>query len=129
MSRALDPGSGEPSSSASSGPGAVRVAVTSRDGVSVNERFHRAIDYFVFEVSHGRIAFVERRVRPLPELRLFRDFSSLAVLLRDCTWVVALGFNPEARRELVARGFRVHEARAPIEDVIRSLAADSLARD
>lgn len=99
--------------------------MTSRDGVSVNERFHRALDYFVFEVSRGRVEFVERRVRPVPEQRLFRDFSSLAALLGDCAWVVSLGFNAEARRELEARGFRVHEARAPIEGVIGEIAADS----
>jgi len=39
---------------------------------------------------------------------------------------VSLGFNGEARKELTARGFRLHEARGPIEQVIRGLPLDTL---
>jgi len=112
---------------ANAGCAPVRIAVTSRDGVGVNERFHRATDYFVFELRDGRAAFVERRRRPAGDGRLFRDFSTLERLLAGCRWVVSLGFNGEARRELSARGFLLHEARGPIETVLRALPSDSLA--
>ncbi len=105
---------------------AVRVAVTSRDGVSVNERLHRAADYLVFERRGDQVAFVERRSRPATAARLFRDFSSLAKLLEDCAWVVSLGLNGEARKELAARGFRLLESRGPIEGVIRGLPLDTV---
>jgi hypothetical protein len=109
----------------------VRIAVISRDGIGVNERLHRARDCFVWERAgdgddHAP-RFVERRVLAPATTRLFRDYLSLAQRLHDCRWLVALGFNGEARRELLARGFRLHEARGPIEVVIRSLPADSVA--
>jgi hypothetical protein len=104
---------------------ATRVAVTSRDGISVNERFHRAADYFVFEREGNAVQFVERRERPVTMARVYRDFSSLAALLHDCAWIVSLGFTGEARKELGARGFRLHEARGAIEQVIRGLPLDT----
>jgi hypothetical protein len=92
----------------------------------VNERLHRAADLFVFEANQGRVTFVERRALPRTKGRVFRDFSALATLVQDCGWVVSLGFNGEARKELTARGFRLHEARGPIEQVIRGLPLDTL---
>jgi hypothetical protein len=105
--------------------GRILVAVTSRDGIAVNERLHRASDCFVFEAAEGRVAFLERRTLRAETTRPYRDFSSLAALLRDCAWIVSLGFTGEARRELAARGFRLHEDRGPIEQVIRGLPLDT----
>jgi hypothetical protein len=106
----------------------VRIAVVSRDGISVNERFHRVADFFVFERGEdGRVEFVDRRVVKAARGRVFRDFPSLESLLSDCKVLVSLGFNGEARKELAARGFRLHEARGPIESVIRALSLDTLA--
>jgi hypothetical protein len=96
---------------------ALRIAVISRDGIGVNERLHRARDAFVWEAAGAGDAAPP----------IFRDYLSLAQTLHDCRWLVALGFNGEARRELSARGFLLHEARGPIEVVIRSLPADSVA--
>ena len=107
-----------------------RVAVISRDGVGVNERLHRARDCFVFDRDGAgdaaAVRFVERRALSSAPARVFRDYLSLEQRLHDCGWLVALGFNGEARRELVARGFRLHEARGAIEGVIRSLPPDSV---
>lgn len=106
----------------------LRIAVISRDGVGVNERLHRASDAFVWEREGGAPRFVERRALSSAPTKLFRDYLSLATVLADCGWVVALGFNGEARRELAARGFRLHEARGTIAEVIRALPADSVTR-
>lgn len=106
---------------------AFRVAVISRDGVSVNERLHRAADLFVFERAGERVEFVARRTLPPSKMRVFRDFPSLVTQCGDCRWIVALGFTGEARKELSARGFRLHEARGAIEQVIRTLPGDTLA--
>ena len=103
------------------------MALTSRDGVAVNERMHRATDLFVFERSASRVDFVERRALPPAPGWVFRDFSALERVARDCGWIVSLGFNGEARKELAARGFRLHEARGPIVQVIRGLPLDPLA--
>ncbi len=104
----------------------MRVAVISRDGVSVNERLHRANDAFVWERDGAAVRFVSRRTLSSAPTKLFRDYLSLARVLSDCQWVVALGFNGEAKRELAARGFRLHEARGAIEGVIRTLTPDSV---
>jgi hypothetical protein len=106
-------------------PRATRVAVTTRDGVSVNERLHRALDLHVFERRGDEVAFVERRARPASRAKVDRDYSSLEKLLADCAWVVTLGLNGEARRELAARGFRLLETRGPIDEVIRKLPLES----
>lgn len=109
-----------------------RVAVTSRDGVSVNERFHRALDYLVFEVDLNllrepvdggaeAIRFVERRPRPDPEARVFRDFETLAELLRDCGVIVSLAFTGAARKAFAGKGFAIEEARGAIPAVLREL--------
>lgn len=102
-----------------------RIAVISRDGVGVNERLHRAADVCLFERRGDAVRFVERRALAPPVGRVFRDYLSLAQAAAGCRTIVALGFNGEARRELEARGFRLHEARGAIERVIRSLPADS----
>lgn len=102
-----------------------RVAVISRDGIGVNERLHRASDVCVFERRGGLVAFLERRRLPTQPGRPFRDYLSLATAIADCSWVVALAINGEARKELTARGFRLHEARGSIETVLRALPADS----
>ncbi len=104
----------------------MRIAVISRDGVGVNERLHRALDCFVFDREGDRVSFVERRVFASGATRLFRDFLSLESTFQGCVWIVALGFNGEAKRELAARGFRLHEARGPVEGVIRALPVDSV---
>ena len=114
------------SEGASANAGATRIAVASRDGLGVNERLHRAVDLHVFERHTGHVTFVERRALPPAKGRVFRDFSALAEIFRDCGWVVALGFNGEARKELAARGFRLAETRGPIEQVIRGLPLDRL---
>ena len=107
-------------------PGPTRVAVISRDGIVVNERMHRAADLFVYEHHAGGVTFVERRALPPASGRVFRDFSALASVVKDCAWIVSLGFNGEARKELTARGFRLLETRGPIEQVIRGLPLDTL---
>ena len=103
-----------------------RIAVVSRDGVGVNERFHRASDDFVFEWTAAGLRFVDRRLRPPSKGPVFRDYAGLALQLADCRTIVALAFNGEAKRELERLGFRLHEARGPIDAVIRRLAADSV---
>ena len=115
----------------------VRMAVTSRDGVSVNERFHRATDYLVFEVDldllhapagHGAeaIRFVERRPRPDPEARVFRDFAALAELLGDCRSIVSLSFTGAARKAFAGKGFAIHETRGQILEVLREILSQTV---
>ena len=109
----------------------VRVAVTSRDGVSVNERFHRATDYFVFEVDlnllresvdgEAALRFVERRARPDREARVSRDFDIVAELLDDCRSIVSLAFTGEAGKAFSGKGFAIHEARGAIPAVLREI--------
>jgi hypothetical protein len=101
------------------------IAVISRDGIGINERLHRATDVFVFSRAGDTVRFVERRPLPAPVGRVFRDYLSLAQAVAGCRTIVALGFSGEARRELAARGFLLHEARGPIDGVVRSLPAGS----
>ncbi|MSR46033.1 MAG: hypothetical protein EXS13_03030 [Planctomycetes bacterium] len=102
-----------------------RIAVISRDGIGVNERFHRAADCVVWERHGNEVRFVDRRALPASPGRVFRDYLALANLVADCGWVIALAFSGEAKRELAARGFRLHEARGAIASVILALPADS----
>lgn len=104
-----------------------RCAVVSRDGISVNERFHRAHDFFVFDVEsgpRGRVTFVERRYFPHAEPML-RDFAGVAELLRDCEHLVALAFLGAARRAFTGLGFAVHEGRGEIQQVLRDIVSPS----
>jgi len=106
-------------------PPARRVAVTSRDGVAVNERFHRARDYFIFEAAGQGLRFVERRERPDPDRPLRKDLDPVLDLLADCDTVVSLGFHGAARKALIGRGFAVVERRGTVEE----LAGDILSPD
>ena len=98
----------------------MRIAITTRDGISVNERFHRAVDDSVWELAEGgSLRFVERRPRPSVVGGAFRDFEHYAKNLADCRWVASLGFTREARRELSGRGFALLELRGAIETEVR----------
>jgi hypothetical protein len=55
----------------------LRVAVTSRDGLAVNERVHRSRDFFVFEATGAGFRFVERRYLPPSGERVNRDFDQV----------------------------------------------------
>ncbi len=96
----------------------VRAAVTSRDGILVNERFHRSIDFFVFEVDGEQVQFVERRRLPSPDGRVLRDFDAVASLLRDCSIIVSLMFNGAARAALSGKGFALREGRGEISGLL-----------
>jgi hypothetical protein len=87
--------------------------------VSVNERFHRAKDFFVFDVfpDPSPPVFVERRYFPHSEPML-RDFDGVAALLEDCRHLASLGFVGAAKRALAGKGFALHESRGEIAQVL-----------
>ena len=114
----------------------VRVAVSSRDGVSVNERFHRAPDDLIFDVdlnSLGReaeegreaVRFVERRPRPETSDRAQRDFERISEGLADCRVLLSLEFTGAARKALTGKGFAVHQGRGEITRRLREILTQS----
>jgi hypothetical protein len=89
----------------------IRLAVSSRDGVSVNQRYRRAEDLFIFDAVAGEVVFIERRVKPAE--------PALATILQDCRAVISLGFTAPETRFLRGKGFAVFEGRGEITAVVR----------
>jgi hypothetical protein len=95
-----------------------RVAVTSRDGLSVNERFHRSRDFFVFEATSAGFRFLERRYLPDSPERGQPRFPPGRRAARGLSGH-RFGFNGAARTALSDKGFAVIEGRGPIDAVLR----------
>ena len=95
-----------------------RVAVTSRDGVSVNERLHRANQLLVFVWDGSECHFLERR--PKPEgVNALQVAEALAEHFSDCQFIFSVQVMGSTKRVLRGKGFAIIECRGPIHDVIR----------
>lgn len=106
-----------------------RVAVTSADGVLINQHFGHARWFYIIDIeSDGSFAVVEKR-ETVPWCRSGADErdteagdSGIAGIIQDCIAVLTARIGPPARRKLELAGLSVFDNPAKIEDAVKKLA-------
>ncbi len=101
----------------------MRMAVTSRDGVSVNERLARSSEALLFQVTSQEVRFEERRPVSAPGTAR-PDADAWGSALQDCEVLVTVAVTGAMRRGLEAHGLRVEERRGPIVEVLADVFED-----
>jgi predicted Fe-Mo cluster-binding NifX family protein len=104
-----------------------RIAVTSADGVLINQHFGHAKWFFILDVeTDGSYVVAEKRsVEPWCQGGE-NDASAEktpAENLRDCTAVVTARIGTPAMKKLELAGITVFEHTAPIDEAVKKLAA------
>jgi nitrogen fixation protein NifB len=96
------------------------IAVTSNDGVSVNEHLGRATRLWIYRFEENKVDFVESRQVPVPDGSINR-WDAIAELIPDCSalLVSALGSSPYKR--LQSKGILVESVEGYINDIAKTL--------
>jgi predicted Fe-Mo cluster-binding NifX family protein len=107
-----------------------KVAITSADGVLINQHFGHAKWFFIYNLEpDGAFTLLEKRdTAPwCREDNSERDTQGasleIAEAISDCTAVLTARIGPPARQKLELAGLEVYEQPAAIEDALPKLAA------
>jgi nitrogen fixation protein NifX len=108
-----------------------RVAVTTTDGVRVNQHFGRAREFYIYEISGLRSRFIE--VRNFSALcdTLEHDWKLLARIgeeLEDCAVILTSQIGPPVLRRLEETHFHVLTTDGSVLDFVDRIARSPLAR-
>jgi predicted Fe-Mo cluster-binding NifX family protein len=104
-----------------------RIAVTSADGVLINQHFGRARWFFIRDLQDGGGSLpVERR--EIAEVCGGGDhgesvWPEVMEALRDCKALITAKIGPGPRKRLELAGISVYEEPARIDDALKMLAA------
>jgi predicted Fe-Mo cluster-binding NifX family protein len=105
-----------------------RVAVTSADGVLINQHFGHAKWFLIYDLqADGTSVQVEKReVDPWCNSDNHGDdepgTSGIAKDITDCTAVLTAQIGPPARKKLELSGVSVFEERSAIDEALKKLA-------
>jgi predicted Fe-Mo cluster-binding NifX family protein len=105
-----------------------RVAVTSADGVLINQHFGHAKWFLIYDLEKdGTSTLVERReADPWCSSENHRDGeegdSGIAKDITDCSAVLTAQVGPPARKKLELSGVSVFEERSSIDEALKKLA-------
>ena len=105
-----------------------RVAVTSADGVLINQHYGHAAWFLIYDIgTDGTCTLVEKRaVDPWCNSAGRADaedgHSGIAGDITDCAAVLTARIGPPARKKLELAGIAVFEEQAPIDDALKKLA-------
>ncbi|GHU06797.1 dinitrogenase iron-molybdenum cofactor biosynthesis protein [Spirochaetia bacterium] len=107
-----------------------RVAVTSADGVLINQHFGHATSFFIYDIDRLGIAKLAERRDVEPWCN--RDAqgkdaeegdSGIAGEIADCIAVLTARIGPPARRKLELAGLSVFDLPDRIDEALKKLAA------
>jgi predicted Fe-Mo cluster-binding NifX family protein len=106
-----------------------RIAVTSADGVLINQHFGHACWFFIVDIERdGSFTVTEKReVTPWcgsggHEKDSAPGDSGIADAIRDCLGVLTAKVGPPARKKLELAGLSVFEEVSPIDEAVKKLA-------
>jgi predicted Fe-Mo cluster-binding NifX family protein len=105
-----------------------RVAVTSADGVLINQHYGHARWFLIYDLEKdGTGVLAERRaVDPWCNSANHGDAEEgrpgIAKDITDCTAVLTARIGPPARKKLELSGVSVFEKQAPIDEALKKLA-------
>lgn len=104
------------------------IAVTSKDGISVDQHFGHAERFIIYEVNSALPAKVgEREVSryctydPEHPLRTY-VLEAILDVLSDCRVVVTAKIGDAPREFLETKGFDIYEIAGPIEEALSGIA-------
>jgi predicted Fe-Mo cluster-binding NifX family protein len=107
-----------------------RIAITSADGVLINQHFGHARFFFIVDIERdGSFSVAEKRaVTPwcrsgAEERDAEEGDSGIADRISDCLAVLTARIGPPARRKLEQAGLSVFEEPAEIAAAVKKLAA------
>jgi nitrogen fixation protein NifB len=105
-----------------------RVAVTSADGVLINQHFGHARHFLIYDLERdGTGVLAEKReVKPWCESDKHRDDEpgapEIARDITDCMAVLTARIGPPARKKLELSGVSVFEEHSAIDEALKKLA-------
>jgi predicted Fe-Mo cluster-binding NifX family protein len=107
-----------------------RVAITSADGVLINQHFGHAKRFYIVDLERDGSYTVaeERETAPWcgcgsKEKDEEPGDSGIADRIQDCIAVLTARIGPPARKKLELAGLSVFEEPAPIDEAVQKLAA------
>lgn len=107
-----------------------KVALTSRNGVDIDEHFGRAAFFRIYDLTNDGYTFVESRdaVAACQHARTHSqtDFDRIIALLSDCDALLVARIGEGAAAYLIERNVRVFEVSGSIDAVLNKLLADSI---
>lgn len=107
-----------------------KIALTSKNGVDVDEHFGRATFFRIYELSANSYSFLESRdaVAACQHARTHSktDFDTVIDLLSDCDALLVKKIGEGAASYLIAKGVRVFEVSGSIDAVLNKFITDKL---
>jgi predicted Fe-Mo cluster-binding NifX family protein len=107
-----------------------RVAITSADGVLINQHFGHAGSFYIIDIERdGSFSVAEQReVTPwcksgAEERDAEEGDSGIAGSIKDCIAVLTARIGPPARKKLELAGLSVFEEPAKIDEAVKKLAS------
>jgi predicted Fe-Mo cluster-binding NifX family protein len=103
-----------------------RIAVTSADGVLINQHFGHAKWFFIIDIEKDGSYVVAERRAVEPWCKGDNDASAdktPAEYLHDCTAVITARIGPPAMKKLELAGIKVFEHISSIEEAVKKIAA------
>jgi nitrogen fixation protein NifB len=98
------------------------IAVTTVDGVSVNQHLGRTYYLWIYGIQNGKITVTEKR--PVIEQQRSSDrWNSLAGVIADCSVLLTGAIGQAPLRVMQDRGIRVEAASGPVEEIVEALFA------
>ena len=97
-----------------------RVALTSREGVLVNQHLGEAQRFLIYELNSGEAALLEEREAPGPGTGDIR-WQTMCVQLKDCGWIAVSGIGGKPQEILESAGIRTVVVSGTVSEVAGSL--------
>ena len=107
-----------------------RAAITSADGVLINQHFGHATSFYIVDIEKDGSFIVAEQRETTPwcgcgghEKDSETGDSGIADTIKDCIAVLTARIGPPARKKLELAGLAVFEEPAPIAEAVQKLAA------
>jgi nitrogen fixation protein NifX len=101
-----------------------KIAVSSTDGIKVNEHFGRTKEFIIYEVNeNGETALLEKRTQQsnLAYFHSDEKLIDLINLISDCDYVLVSQIGPGADKRLAEKGITSFSLNKNIEDAIQKI--------
>lgn len=103
---------------------AYRIAIASSNGESVNQHFGQAENFLIYEVTNGKVNFIEdREVEAASDGNRHSEngLARVAVILNDCNAVFVVKIGMQASRFLYQRGLKSFEVDFSLNHIFNTL--------